>query len=93
MSTTPAITYNQMVRSIAIGFDLTLTDEEIEWILWERTAYPMGGPELTARQITHFFRCHRAGYDVCARCGRPSPVDGVMQCEPCQREMDMDDAH
>lgn len=86
------ITYQQMVRSIAIGFDMTLTDEQVEWVLWERTAHPMGGPELTARQVIRFFRCHRAGYDVCCRCGRPTgPLDDI--CEPCLREMDVEDGY
>lgn len=48
-------TWQNLVRGIALGFGRQVSDDEIEFILWERTAFPVGGLDTTRRQVVEWF--------------------------------------
>lgn len=49
-------TWHDMVRLVATAHHRhNLTDEQIEWLLWERTAFPFADPAYVLRQIDGFF--------------------------------------
>lgn len=51
-------TWSDFVRTIAEanGYDCHLLDDEIEWLLWERTAYPVAGYLYVRDQLIQEFQ-------------------------------------
>lgn len=48
-------TWSEMVRRIAAVYDAPeLTDDEVEFILWERTAFPFDTPDRIEQQVREF---------------------------------------
>lgn len=52
-------TWGDMVRRVASDFDHEPTDGEIEFVLWERTAFPLDTPERTERMVREFYERDR----------------------------------
>lgn len=48
-------TWGDLARSIAAVYRLAPTDEEINFALWERTAWPIAGVEYVSGQLHEWF--------------------------------------
>lgn len=61
-----------------------LTDREVDFLLWDRTAYPMG--DTTAKElykaVNGFERAYRNGLHLCLFCDRIVSEKGDA-CEKC----------
>lgn len=58
-------TWCDLVRRVArqAGVTEELDEKEIDWILWERTPFPMGGYELTLAALVKFFADYNGSHD------------------------------
>jgi hypothetical protein len=54
---TAQLTVREWVQLIAeaCGFERLLTDDEIDFLLWEKTAYPVAGTDYVQRQLIELF--------------------------------------
>ena len=51
------MTWIELARSHAKAHKKDLTDETLEFILWEYTAFPLASPEFVGVQLCEFFAC------------------------------------
>jgi hypothetical protein len=63
------MTYADIVRH----FDSTASDDVADFILWEKTAFPMGGVRVVTKQIHQAVRAARNGLECCEGCGAKKP--------------------
>jgi Flp pilus assembly protein CpaB len=59
------LTFENVVRSVALQFGHVPTADEVEWVLWERTGFPsffMGDParECAEQVFRHYQEAHDA---------------------------------
>lgn len=82
-------TWVDLVREVAdeAGWSGTLTDDDVEWILWERTSFPMGSMAQVRGHVEALFafalepepRVH-GGPSCCPMCGRVWWVTPLNDC-------------
>lgn len=49
------MTWIQMAKSIAEQYGIELDNEQADYFLWEETAFPVSGEEITRKQLHEVF--------------------------------------
>lgn len=48
-------TWGDMVRRVAADYGRQPDDDEVEFVLWEHTAFPFDTPDRVERQVREFY--------------------------------------
>ncbi len=70
------MTYQQFARI----YNPEITDEEIHYLLWEWTAYPIADLKYTVKQFLSALRMHKNKRSLCWECGLPIELGHRKKC-------------
>jgi hypothetical protein len=74
-----SVSWRSIVRAVATMHGRPLPDDgECDWLLWERTAWPVCGTAHAVEQLHNWF----SGRFRCHRCGEQVAFDGL--CSHCE---------
>ena len=64
------------------------TDDEVKYILWNKTAFPFGRPEKIREHLATYWAACQIDADTCYGCGGISfDIEDGLFCPPCDKRL------